>query len=321
MVLNNRTEGRVPISEGTRERVTEAAASLGYAPNPVAQMLAQGSHALIGVFTYGQVFPYESDGFFSPYLTGIQRGASLQDYNVLLFTRHHNDGRSQIYSNSMNSLLLADGSILMGAQPDRAELQRLVDENYPFVYIGRREVPGYEIDWVTHDYQTGAQEATHHLLALGHSRIGFVIVGECFEPQHDKLTGIHQAMTDRPDTQMSVLPLQEFDSSESFAKELRRQNITALMCDDRLIFDEVMMMLDRQQLRVPAQVSVLSLTTANQSLPYMLEPTYLQLDQHRAGETAARILVKRINREVTGPQQIVLPGKFVPGQTTGAAPT
>ena len=38
MVLNNRTEGRVPISEETRERVIEAAANLGYAPNPVAQM-------------------------------------------------------------------------------------------------------------------------------------------------------------------------------------------------------------------------------------------------------------------------------------------
>ena len=320
MVLNNRTNGRVPISESTRDRVVEAATSLGYAPNPVAQMLVQGSQALIGVFTYNQAFPYDTDGFFFPYLAGIQRGASLQDYNVLLFTRHHNHGRSQIFTNSMNSLLLADGSILMGLEPDRAELRRLSEENYPFVYIGRREVPGCEIDWVAHDYQTAAIQAMRHLVGLGHRRIGFVTNGPHYEPQQDKLAGYDQVMIEQPDLEVSSISLADFENAELFIATVQRQGITALMCDDHTIFDQVLVLLYTHGLRVPAEISVLSLTTASHSLPYLLEPTHVQLDQHQAGETAAQILVRRIMREAHGPQQIVLPSRFVPGETTGEVP-
>jgi DNA-binding LacI/PurR family transcriptional regulator len=244
----------------------------------------------------------------------------LQDYNVLLFTRHHNHGRSQIYTNSMNSLLLADGSILMGAKPDRAELQRLHDEDYPFVFVGRREVSGREIDWVTHDYQTAATEAMHHLMTLGHCRVAFVSTGAHLEPQQDKLIGFQQAMSDRPDVELLAIQLADFESPDDCLDAIRRRQITALMCDDRLIFEEIMALLHKHEWRVPEQLSVISLTTANHSLPYTLEPTHLQLNQHRAGEVAARILVTRINREVDGPQQMVLPCRFVPGETTGAAP-
>ena len=57
LVLNNQSGGRVPISEETQQRVLQAAKKLGYAPNPIAQMLARGANRIIGVFTYEPGLP------------------------------------------------------------------------------------------------------------------------------------------------------------------------------------------------------------------------------------------------------------------------
>ena len=186
--------------------------------------------------------------------------------------------------------------------------------------IGRCEVPGCEIDWVTHDYQTASTQAMQHLIELGHRRIAFVSKVH-LEPQLDKLAGCHRALIDRLDVELLNLQSCDFDSAELFAETLRRQRITALMCDDRIIFEHVLALLHAEGIRVPEQLSVLSLTTADHSLPYLLEPTHVQLDQRRAGEVAIRTLVSRIKREVSESQQIMLPGAFVPGETTGAVPS
>ena len=47
-VLNNRLDGRVPISEATRQKVLAAAQQLGYEPNDIARSLRSGTSLTIG---------------------------------------------------------------------------------------------------------------------------------------------------------------------------------------------------------------------------------------------------------------------------------
>jgi DNA-binding LacI/PurR family transcriptional regulator len=279
-------------------------------------MLAQGNNYLIGVFAYHREFPYETDDFFFPYLTGIQREASDQGFNVLLFTRYQNT-QGGVYTNSMNSLLLADGSILLGGNPIREELRRLYDEDYPFVFIGRREVTGRQLNWVSHDYQTGAAEAMAHLLLLGHRRIAFIATHAAQEPQEDKLAGCRRALEHYPDAHLMSYQSDSFDPPDTFIDELSVQHITAVICDYRIGFEQVLHLLHAANLRVPDDMSVISMTTADNALPYMLKPSHVQLDQRAVGMMATRILVTRINGQNTGPQQTMLPCRFVAGQTTG----
>lgn len=85
LVLNH-TEGRVPISQETRERVLAAAQELGYAPNPIAQMLARGSTRIIGIFSFEETFPYTPADFYYPYLVGIEHEAAVQGYNSVMYS-------------------------------------------------------------------------------------------------------------------------------------------------------------------------------------------------------------------------------------------
>src|SRR5687768_2564309 len=80
----NQTGGPVPIGEETRERVLAAAREIGYAPNPVAQMLARGSNHIIGFLSFDDIFLLAESDFYYPYLVGVQREAGEQNYHILL---------------------------------------------------------------------------------------------------------------------------------------------------------------------------------------------------------------------------------------------
>ncbi|HEX2037918.1 MAG TPA: LacI family DNA-binding transcriptional regulator, partial [Chloroflexota bacterium] len=195
LVLNGRTAGRVAISEKTRERVWRALRQVGYAPNAAAQMLARGRNQLLGIFTYEAEFPYEAGNLYYAFLLGIEREASRRGFNCLLFTRNRanpggrHGGGAGIYHGDVNTLSLADGSILLGASPDRDELRRLYEERYPFVYIGRREVAGCEIEWVVNDYAAGCEAAVRHLVSLGHRKVALTGGDRKAEAYRDRLAG------------------------------------------------------------------------------------------------------------------------------------
>lgn len=323
MVLNERTNGRVPISEETRQRVLEAAAEIGYAPNPVAQMLAKGQNHIVGVFVYADVFPYENTDYFFPYLSGIQHAAIRQNYNVLLFTQnHYQEGKPQVYEKSMNTLRLADGCIFMGANTNREELARLQDEGYPFVYVGRREIPNHEINWVINDYRTGTIQAMQYLIDLGHRHFGFVANMIHLEPQKDKLQGCNAVLEQYPDAEIEVHTYDndDYDRHELIAL-IRQKQVTALLCDDDHTYRVMMKIFEREGIRPPDDLSIVSLTTAEFDISTGLQPTHLHLDRPAIGERAIELLIQLINGDIDTPQQIMMPADFVVGGTTGPCPT
>lgn len=314
LVLNRRLGHR--ISPATRQRVLEAMRLLGYTPHPAAQMLARGRHQIISVFTYEPHFPYEQENFYQPFLLGIEREASRQDYNVLLFTRHRHGQRRQIYVDGQNTLHLADGAILLGACPDRDELRRLVQEGYPFVYIGRREVPGCSIDWVASDYTTASMTATRHLLALGHRRLAFVGCEQARESYEDRLFGCQAAVAETSDGLLITLPERLLYEPQSLVAALRQSKITAVLCTTPEIIAALLPCLRSAGIRVPRDLSIVSLGDSDPPFIFDFSLTHVRLNRVQVGECAVRLLLDRLNGRVCSPQHIRVPCEFVVGEST-----
>ncbi len=316
MIINDNHQGTIP--EATIQKVQQAMFELGYSPDAVAQMLARGSKRIIGVFTYEHVFPYAETDFFFPYLQGINSQAGQKGYNVLLFTSQQQSGTNRIYANTMNSLSLADGAILFGAEPNREELCRLSSEGYPFVYIGRREVPGCEIDWVTHDYRTGSYDAIQYLVELGHRKIGVIgSLDASVESETDKLAGCQQAAADFGNINLVILPKDIVNEPDELLHIRSVENLSALVCNEMWNFSRVLEILEQADLRVPDDVSLLSLSSANVPRFTASVPTCVQLDQIAVGQIATRTLMNRIQNSQAELQQITQPTQLVIGQTTG----
>ncbi|MEF2278731.1 LacI family DNA-binding transcriptional regulator [Deinococcus sp. YIM 134068] len=195
-VLNGRGGG-VRIPETTRQKVLQAMREVGYVPNVAARRLAGGQNRILGVFTYEPVFPSGSRDFFAPFLEGIEEAAADLDYDLLLHTRPAAGGGARpLYRDGTSRLRLADGTVMLG-QVDgasRADLARLLGEGHPVVFIGRREVPGFELPHVTADYAAATGHALGQLLAHGHRRTLYLGAPLVHESAADRERGYREAV-------------------------------------------------------------------------------------------------------------------------------
>lgn len=205
------------ISPETQRRVLEAARQLDYVPAtqsvrvtgwPIArhatarQATARQATArqlssplLLGVHTFEPIFPTSARDYYFEFLRGIEEQSGVESCNLVLFTAAPDeDGVRRIYHGDTNSLSQATGSLLLGYHPHRDDLARLAHDDYPFVYIGHREVPGAEISYVGGDYRSGTGRIVDELVAMGHRTFAYLGDSVRDEPQVDRWDGFSSAL-------------------------------------------------------------------------------------------------------------------------------
>lgn len=253
MVMSGRNVSR--ISAETRRKILELSGTMGYSANPAARRLAGGTNRILGVFTYESAFPIAGLNQYYPFLLGIEARAEQLHQNLLLFTSAvDEDGTRSVYANGMNQLAIADGSILLGTGEDRSEIARLANENYPFVYIGRREVNA-GFSWVTADYEQATYDAVCRLADEGHRRVLYLGRENPQEAQNDRFAGWERAVADLElEGQVTRVPMQSPIDPESIQPLLERT--TALVIEVPAMGEAVFDALKGAGLKAPADVSV-----------------------------------------------------------------
>lgn len=194
MVLNDRAaDNRIP--ESTQQRIREAMAELGYVPNIAAQSLRGGRSGLIGVHTFERVFPTAPDDYYREFLNGIEEQAVNSGLDLVLFASTQKpDGTRSIYGSGSNRMRLADGAIILGFEKNDDEIRRLSDEGFPFVFIGRREVAGLEIPFVTADYAAAMGPVVQALVDAGHRSVTYLAAPLRALAQQERLEGFEAAI-------------------------------------------------------------------------------------------------------------------------------
>lgn len=175
VALGEPGSGTTRLSNRTREHIVKTATGLGYTVNPAARNLVGGRNRLFGVHTFEPVFPLDAQNFFQEFLVGIEQAAERTGYDLLLLTSAAvPGGRRQVYSGGLNRLALSDGSILLGREENADEIERLVKERFPFVFIGRRESPAGPVSYVTCAYQQATRQVLEQMISHGHRRLAYV---------------------------------------------------------------------------------------------------------------------------------------------------
>ncbi|MGO1853570.1 MAG: LacI family DNA-binding transcriptional regulator [Microbacteriaceae bacterium] len=255
-VLNGSAPAGVRISDETRNRVLEAIRITGYSANPLAQRLAGGRNQILGVFTYETTFPRGGHDFYGGFLNGIEHAAEKLGVDMLLFTSARVvDGSRRLSRDGWQRLGIADGCLLLGQQEDRGELQHLLDTNYPFVFIGKRESEGRLLPYVGADYVAATSRQVDRLVELGHSRIGYAGPQSTDQPTLDRVEGYRQAM------RRHGLPLRLVDVHDvpGAAVEIMDQRLSAILVAPENYPEELADELEQRGLRMPEDVSMLLL--------------------------------------------------------------
>jgi LacI family transcriptional regulator, galactose operon repressor len=151
------------VRAGTRQRVEQAAAQLGYHPNRIARGLSTGRTSTIGF-----VLPDIANPFFPGIVKAAQRRSRDFGLSVLLADSDEDPITEMDLVRTLTKQV--DGFILCAPRASDDDLRSVCDD-IPVVLLNRRvgQLPS-----IVFDNTDGIRQALAHLAALGHRHVAYV---------------------------------------------------------------------------------------------------------------------------------------------------
>lgn len=179
--------GKDGISAETKQRVVEAARTLGYERASV--RLSKTLPAVSVIVERLPVAP-TSDPFNRPILEGLEATARSFGYRIVMeFVGSGDDPEMGHWRQGSTA-----GVIILGGGDLSPEWVRAAVETHLPVVMVDHVIPGIELPVVVADNLGGAHAATRHLLEMGHRRIGFIRGPSKYWTLSERLAGFMLAM-------------------------------------------------------------------------------------------------------------------------------
>lgn len=311
------------VSESTRLRVNEAVQATGYTLNQSARSLRQKTARTILV-----ALPDIRNPFFSTILDSIEREASQRGYGVLVANRFSAEDsgrrmREYFLSNRVDGLLLFDGSVNL------EQLMMLTGDPSPVpLVVACEEIAAAPFHTVKTDNSYASEQATRHLIDLGHKAIGHLRGPFGNVLTEERETGFSKAMT------AAGLPIREewmfdgafdmnagHDAGQAFAKLSERPTGIFAANDESAI--GFLSAIHRHGLACPRDVSIVSfddLAIASHVVPPL---TTMRQPREAVGRIAAGALIDVIEgqRRSRLPMHMVLSSELIVRGSTAPWPS
>lgn len=283
------------VSPAVRERVQEAIAELGYAPNMTARFLRGGRTGMIAL-----AVPELSVPYFAELAGHTMRAAQRHGLTLLIEETGGDREREILFATGPRSSTI-DGLIL---SPLTADADDLGDRtrSVPVVLLGERTVEA-PVDHIAIDNVRAAHVATTHLVEAGCRRIAAIGA----HPGHDsrmadlRLEGYERALADSgtPRDDRLVVPTPWFTRRDGYDAVVRLLDADTrpdgLFClNDLLALGAIRALADRG-LRVPEDVAVVGIDGIEDgefSLPSL---STIAPDKAGIASRAVDLLVARMN--------------------------
>jgi len=292
------------VSEELRARVLEVMKELNYQPSAVARSLRRGE-----THTIGLIFPDNANPFFAEVARGIEDTSFEHDYSVILCNSDDNLRKELLYTNVLAEKRV-DGILFVSAGNSTENTQALQERGIPLVVVDR-EVRGVDVDSVLTDNVHGGWLATHHLVELGHRRVGCISGPSDITPSADRITGYRQALQEAGisvDESLIVRGDFQYESGHWAARQLSAMDDppTAIFaCNDLMAIGAISAALELGR-QVPATLSLVGFddvrlaSFVNPPLTTVAQPKY------EMGVLAAQMLMERIKDKTMPPRRHLL---------------
>jgi LacI family transcriptional regulator len=309
-------ETRILVSEDTARRVTDAAARLGYRPNPVARSLrTRRSH------TVGVLIPDLNNPLFPPIVRGLEDKLADAGYVALIGNTDSDAGRERTLFEQMRARHV-DGFVLATATLHDQLLAEAAAAEVPVVLMNRL-AQDYSFPSVSVDNEQGARMAVTHLARLGHTRIAHIAGPQEASTGVSRLRGFRDGMTTHglavDEGLIAYAARYTVEEGARCCRELlaRQQDFTAVAAANDMLAVGCYSALDERSLQCPDDISVVGFN----DMPFIdrLRPplTTVRFPHYQLGTEAAQLLLERINGS-EGPVKILYlaPELIVRGSTS-----
>jgi len=284
-------QNKSTISDETKKRVRKAMKELNYHPNLNARSLVSSYTQVIGLVLPDDSDVFYQNPFFPSVLRGIAQVASENHYAIQIATGKDKKERLNAISQMVYGKRV-DGLIFLYAQENDPLVQLVVDEQFPFLILGKSLSPF--IPLVDNDNIQAGFDATEYFIKKGCSRIAFIGGTKKLFVTQDRLTGYEQALQEHnlPLDNQRTFFADEFleEKGYNFSKQLFKYDpqTDAIITTDSLLAEGVCNYLNEHQLDVP----VLSFDSVN---PRLNLAAYVDINSLALGRTSFETILQIIN--------------------------
>lgn len=175
------------IPQKTAERIQRIAREKGYSASAVARSLVTRKTHTIGVVVTSIADPFNGE-----VVEGLEETANRNGYSVILATSQVDPEREIAVVRSFQERRV-DGIVVASSRVGSLYVNMLGEMNIPIVLLNNQS-PGAFVHSVAIDNVDGGLQATKHLIALGHKRIGYIGDRLGLESDTERLKGYRTAL-------------------------------------------------------------------------------------------------------------------------------
>jgi DNA-binding LacI/PurR family transcriptional regulator len=305
------------LSQSTRDRVFEAAVTVGYIRREPQKTRRKRPAS------YWMVV----DDIGNPYFHEIYRGIcdNLDQRDTIVTMLSSDDileKQSQILDNLM--LLKASGLILVPASGTHVDhLASIIDARVPFV-LAVRNIGAGQLDYIGGNPMLGMSIAANHLVSLGHQRIAFVGGYPSNYAYHERYAGLVSTMSQHALT-ISEQHVISGGSNKAFGRKAASTLLalpeppTAIIGYNDLVAIGIMDAISEHGLAVGRDIAVVGYDDIPESSEQPVPLTTIATPARGLGKIVANTLRRIINDPEHAPINMTQPPTLVIRQSCGGA--
>ena len=290
LVLNGISDASVP--RVTQLKVLQAAKSLGYVPNRVAQILRTQQTK-----TLACIVPDITNPFYPALERGAQKSAESNGYDVLIY---NTDGLFAKERRCLDLLLegRVDGVIGVFFHITAVDLRPLLERKIGVVRIeaNPKKIGPWPLDNLFVDNVGGAQAATQYLIQRGHRRIA--MIAGAGGPERNRVSGYLQALNEAG---LEPQLVSHGDFNEESGYRLTKEILggarpTAIFAGNDLMAFGAMSAIREAQLTIPDDMAVMGFDDIFAARFVTPPLSTINQFQYELGRVAAEMVLERINK-------------------------
>jgi len=307
------------VSAKTRVAVESVIREHRYTANRSARGLSAGRTGLVGV-TLPRIHPT----YFSVIIAGVAEALYELDMRIVLApTLHEHDREVGLLERLMHGT--TDGALLVLPEESGSELRTLMSYGYRFVVVDPRARIDERVPTVSAAHSSGADQATRHLLELGHRRIAAISGPANMMATQERLRGYSAALAAAgvlPDPALEIESNWEVDGGQRAARQLLdlADPPTAIFAFNDPLAIGAMQAAIQCGLRVPDDISIVGFDDTAES--ELVTPTLTTVRQPLAemGRMGVSLLMRLLENRSFEALHVELATQLIVRGSTGPPP-
>lgn len=292
-------KGHPDISPETKKAVRELVEKWNYKPDPIALSLKSGLSKTIGV-----IVPEIVHYFFSTVISGIEDLAYDSGYHVMFCQSNESYEREvkavdTLLSSRVDGILVS----LSKETSNYDHFRNILKAGMPLVFFDRI-CDELETDRVIVDDESGAYEATRHLIETGCRNLVHLSGPQNLVIGRNRMNGFARALSEFNFNAIAnnIIRCDTAEEARVIVPELLKRTIPpdGIFAVNDLTAAEAMKIVKQKGYRVPEDISLVGFTSG--MISDLTDPPLTSVEQHgyEIGREAVRILINKLEKKGTG---------------------